>query len=212
MIVGQLDAMRTSRIAKETSKVVQALSPSKQMSRRQTRSFAASISSFSANAPNSQDVDVKEEVDKSDDDDSSLSSVTSEPVFDIEEHPSTPRNQALKRKRGVDRSSTTITATSTSISTRISPRKAGIKAEGDEDRKVKKARRQPAKKMVNGHGEVEIHSPSNWEEIYEAVREMRKQKLAPVDTMGCETLAEENITSRVSAFNQRCLFTIVSLT
>ena len=189
--------MRTSRIAQETSKVVQALSPTKLISRRQTRSFAASLSSFSANASSTRDVLIKEELDRDDDDSSSFSSVASEAVFDIEEHPSIPKKQTLKRKRGLDSPSTTITTASTSISTRTSPRKAGVKDEGDGDRKVKKARRQPAKKVVNDHGGVEIHPPSNWEEIYEAVREMRKEKLAPVDTMGCETLAEENITPRV---------------
>ena len=62
---------------------------------------------------------------------------------------------------------------------------------------MKKARRRPAKTVVDDGGEVEIHPPANWEEIYDAVRDMRKTTLAPVDTMGCETLAEEHLTPKV---------------
>ena len=61
----------------------------------------------------------------------------------------------------------------------------------------KKARRQPARKTLNEEGEVEIHPPPDWEEIYDAVKEMRKTVLAPVDTMGCESLAEEHLTPKV---------------
>jgi endonuclease-3 len=50
-----------------------------------------------------------------------------------------------------------------------------------------------------GEWRVEIHPPPNWEEIYEAVKEMRKKVLAPVDTMGCETLAQEHSSPRVRA-------------
>lgn len=64
----------------------------------------------------------------------------------------------------------------------------------------KKARRQPAKRVVKEDGEEEIQPPANWEEIYAAVMEMRKERLAPVDTMGCETLAEEQSTPRDKRF------------
>ena len=131
-------------------------------------------------------------------DDSSLSSAKSVASFDLEDIPSSIRYR--KRKRGVDTPSTTITTASVSLSTRTSPRKADVKGE-DGDHKVKKGRKQPAKKVVNDSGEVEIHPPANWEEIYEAVREMRKRVLAPVDTMGCETLAEEHLSERVSNTN-----------
>ena len=183
--------MRTSRIAQETSRIVK-LSPTEASPRRQTRAFAASLSAFAANGHAVEPLSVKQE-DHSDD--SSLSSVESVASFDIEDTASSIKS--YKRKRGVDTPSTTITSASVSISTRTSPRKAGVKVE-DGEHKAKKARKQPAKKMVNVTGEVEIHAPANWEEIYEAVREMRKKVLAPVDTMGCERLAEEHLSERVS--------------
>ena len=182
--------MRTSRISQETSKVIEALSPSKLISRRQTRSFAASIGAFTADTRHHKDV-INNDDEESDEDNSSLSSVPSAISFDIEDQPMSLTSPARKRKRDVDSPSTTITA---SISARTLPRKASANTG---NQKVKKARRQPAKKTVNDAGEVEIHPPANWEEIYDAVKEMRKTVLAPVDTMGCETLAEENITPRV---------------
>lgn len=187
--------MRTSRISQETSKIIKALSPSKVFSQRHTRSFAASPTSPGADA--TPITTVKAEDEESDDDNSSLSSAPSDISFDIEDHPPSLPNPIPKRKRGIDSPSTTITSVSTSVTTRTSPRKTSIKNEEESDRKVKKARRQPAKKVVKDGGEVEIHPPAHWEEIYDAVREMRKTALAPVDTMGCETLAAESMTPKV---------------
>lgn len=42
--------------------------------------------------------------------------------------------------------------------------------------------------------------PANWEEIYSLVQAMRATKLAPVDTMGCETLADPTVTPRDQRF------------
>lgn len=64
--------------------------------------------------------------------------------------------------------------------------------------KARKAKRQPAWRIFNEAGEEKVEPPANWEEVYDAVREMRKERLAPVDTMGCETLADERVTPRVS--------------
>ena len=74
--------------------------------------------------------------------------------------------------------------------------------------KAKKAKRQPAKRIVNESGQEEVQAPANWEDIYDAVREMRKEKLAPVDTMGCETLAEEHLTPRVGLHYSECLMVL----
>ena len=63
--------------------------------------------------------------------------------------------------------------------------------------RVRKAKRQPAKEVVNAVGEVSIHPPPRWEEVYAAVKEMRARVLAPVDTMGCESLADEGLSERV---------------
>lgn len=54
----------------------------------------------------------------------------------------------------------------------------------------KKTKRQPAKRIKGEHGPVE--PPPNWEQVYNITAEMRKKVLAPVDTMGCESLAERN--------------------
>lgn len=66
--------------------------------------------------------------------------------------------------------------------------------------KPKKARRTPAKKNTSPDGTVTIQPPSNWEEIYALTREMRNENLAPVDTMGCESLAEESRSPRDRRF------------
>ena len=187
--------MKTSRIARDTAKVAISFSQADYAPRRQTRAFAASLQAFTNGdvpIPSPAKKGVKHE-DTSEDD--FLSSPSS--IFDIEDVPF-ESSTSRKRKRGLDSPSTVVTAKSTSTSTRTSPRKLDVKSEDGTVGKLKKAKRQPAKKVVNDAGEVEIEAPANWEEIYDAVREMRKEKLAPVDTMGCETLAEEHLTPRVS--------------
>ncbi|KXT03910.1 hypothetical protein AC578_9306 [Pseudocercospora eumusae] len=90
-----------------------------------------------------------------------------------------------------------------SIETRRSPRKAPKLEDGVE----KKPRRQPAKKIKNENGEiVGVSPPTNWEEVYNITAEMRKTRLAPVDTMGCESLAEETRSPR-----DRRLQTLIAL-
>ncbi|MCJ1462165.1 DNA N-glycosylase and apurinic/apyrimidinic (AP) lyase [Pseudocyphellaria aurata] len=165
--------------------------------RRQTRSFATSLQAFSAdgNSPNkTKDATIKQE--DFTDDDSELSSLASSTAVDIEDFP-IEISPSRKRKRESDTPATTLTSISTRTTTRSSPRKAGLKAE---DGTVKKARRQPAQKLYNEAGEVEIHAPKNWEEMYDSMKEMRKRSLAPVDTMGCETLAEERVSPRDKRF------------
>ena len=192
--------MKTSRIAKETAKVIKQVTDADFVPRRQTRSFAASIQAFTAEdlrLKEAQDASVKQEV--SSDNSSSLSSVSSAVSFDLEDIPfkSSP---SRKRKRGLDTPATSVTTVSIATTTRSSPRKAGLKFEDGDAKRVKKVRRQPAKSTVNAEGQVEIHPPANWDEIYNAVKEMRKLHLAPVDTMGCETLAEEHVTPRDKRF------------
>ena len=185
--------MKTSRIARETARVARQSLPTDPTSVRQTRSFATSLNAFTANHVSAQasPLDIKEE-DQSVSD-SSLSSAPSAANFDIEDAV-IEASSTRKRKRGLDTPSTTITTTSTVTSTRTSPRKA--KNPGGNN--VKRVKRQPAKQSINEAGEVEIHPPANWREIYDAVQEMRMRILAPVDTMGCESLAQEHLTPKVS--------------
>ncbi|KAL8902371.1 MAG: hypothetical protein Q9207_004755 [Kuettlingeria erythrocarpa] len=186
--------MKTSRIARETARIsTNAEIPTNRLTRS---SLTASIRAFAAdNAPS---VAVKQEEEAVSDDVSSLSSLSSCGPFDIEDIPllsSTPQ----KRKRGAGSPSTSVAITSgVEVKTRVSPLK--IKNEDGLPARIKKGRKQPAKKVVEASGEVTIHPPANWEEIYTAVQEMRKKVLAPVDTMGCETLAEETRTPRDQRF------------
>ena len=193
--------MKTSRIARETAEVAASISHADFVPRRQTRSFAASLQQFTANGdlPANDVEENKLKLADDSDDELSASISPSASVFDIEDAP-LRASVSRKRKRGLDTSSTEVTTVSESTSTRTSPRKPGAKIDDGAAGKVKKARRQPAKRIVNEAGEEEIQPPANWEEIYEAVEEMRKEKLAPVDTMGCETLAEDHRTPRVSSY------------
>ena len=197
--------MTTSRFVRGTAKIATEISQADFAPRRQTRSFAASLQAFAYNGPESSretgQGGVKSE--DSGNDVSSLSSVGSAYDLDIEDQPF-GMAQSRKRKRGVDSPSTAVTTISTTTSTRTSPRKQGVKLEDsivEKPEKARKTKRQPANRIVNAAGDEEVQPPGDWEEIYEAVREMRKEKLAPVDTMGCETLAEEHMTPRVS----RCI-------
>ncbi|KAL8709583.1 MAG: hypothetical protein Q9220_005675 [cf. Caloplaca sp. 1 TL-2023] len=182
--------MKTSRVARETATISR---NSEIGTRRQTRSFAASINTFAAGS-----AFIKPE--DEDGDSSSLSSAASPaPSFDIEDIPQTTKSQ--KRKRGIASPATVVNRASTVETTvKASPRYADIKTEDVLPAKVKKGRKQPAKKVTNDVGEVEIHPPTNWEVIYTAVQEMRKKVLAPVDTMGCESLAEESWSPRDKRF------------
>ena len=66
--------------------------------------------------------------------------------------------------------------------------------------KPKKARRVPAKKINGADGSVKIEPPPNWEEMYALTREMRNENIAPVDTMGCESLADRQRSPRDQRF------------
>ena len=181
-------------MAPNVSKAATSIIRSDFVPRRQTRAFAASLQAFTYDGDaNVGKIDKRED---SSDDDSPLSSAGSDSVFDIEDAPF-DTSISKKRKRGFDTPSTAVTTISAVTSTRTSPRKGVAKDEDATVGRARKAKRQPAKRIVNEAGEEEVQPPANWEEIYDAVREMRKEKLAPVDTMGCETLAEEHLTPRV---------------
>ncbi|KAL8942580.1 MAG: hypothetical protein Q9216_001562 [Gyalolechia sp. 2 TL-2023] len=185
--------MKTSRIARETAKIGK---NAEVVARRHTRSsLTASIRAFAAedavNFAEKQEEDVG-------DDSSSLSSIGSSGPSDIEDFLAPSSSQ--KRKRGIGSPSTTITTATIAVTTKTSPSKADIKTQDGSPAKIKRGRKQPFKKVVSDSGEVTIHPPANWQEIYTAVQEMRKKVLAPVDTMGCESLAEDTRTPRDKRF------------
>lgn len=76
----------------------------------------------------------------------------------------------------------------------------------------KKARKAPAAsgkgkgKNASTKAKPALSPPPNWEEMYAKVKEMRARVPAPVDTMGCERLAERTTSPRVKRFQ-----TLVSL-
>lgn len=91
-----------------------------------------------------------------------------------------------------------------------SPRKTvSIKTEIEEaeilppskDRKVRK----PARRVKNEDtGEVEIHPPNDWAEVYAAVKNMRtagNARNAAVDTMGCDRLGLDSVSPKVKRYH-----------
>ena len=64
----------------------------------------------------------------------------------------------------------------------------------------RKPRRAPAKRIVSPSGHVKIDAPPNWEEIYNLTKEMRSRVIAPVDTVGCERLADVQATPKDRRF------------
>jgi endonuclease-3 len=156
--------MRTSRISQETTRIINATSSSP-TTRRSTRS---SLSRFAHNAA------IKNE-DPSD---------TLQDSTDIEDVIPSSR----KRKREA------------TARTPIKSEKNGqIKAEMEAKVTFSPTKewrvRKPARQVKNEEtGEVEIHPPNDWAEVYAAVKEMRTTgaaQNAAVDTMGCERLGDD---------------------
>ncbi|TVY84560.1 Endonuclease III-like protein [Lachnellula suecica] len=165
--------MRTSRISKETTKVINATSNSPQP-RRSNRSSLARF----AHSPAVKDEHSDAQPDFEDIED----------VIPQRKRKREPTRTPIKRS---PRANVTIkTEIEESIS--FSPSK---------DRKVRK----PARAIKNeATGEVEIHPPNDWAEVYAVVKEMRTSGVAQnaaVDTMGCESLAQENVSPKVKRFH-----------
>jgi endonuclease-3 len=167
--------MRTSKVAQETARIFNALSPSTRT--HVTRSAGRHIIKAK-----------KEPYDSSED-----TAIQRNATPDIEDALSTP-DTSRKRKYGTDLPATTIVTTETQHTTNwTSPRKR-IKTEGHEDGdhfplRANAKPKIPARKTTSADGTVTIHPPSNWEEIYGIVEAYRKRNpTAPVDTMGCEDL------------------------
>ncbi|KAF2185702.1 DNA glycosylase [Zopfia rhizophila CBS 207.26] len=189
--------MRTSRISRDTSKIISSLSATRApRSFRQTRSGAnAAIRDFALNAVEAGNVarEGGRESEKADgnedrDPDSELSSVPEYSDSDDGEMVT-----SRKRKRGqTTTTSFKCESKETSITATASPKKGNSR--------LKKARRVPAKKTRAVDGSIKVEPPPNWEEVYALTREMRNENPAPVDTMGCATLADRNASARDQRF------------
>lgn len=108
--------------------------------------------------------------------------------------PSTAPNGSLKRKRataggGTNTPATSITTTGSEVTAtaRRSPRKA---PKLDPDRPPRRPKKQPAKTTTHADGTTTTTAPANWEALYDATTAFRAKITAPVDTVGCENLAE----------------------
>lgn len=177
--------MRTSRVSRETARVVNALSPSKRVSTR--RSLRQSAQTLPSDSGEREDSHASEASLPSDED------ITNTTVSALGKR---------KRKRELADSLTVSTTTETTAARR-SPRKdPGVVASTSS----RKPRRQPAKHIKGPNGSLTVEPPPNWERVYDATAAMRRRVLAPVDTMGCESLAEVHRSPR----DQR-LQTLISL-
>ena len=188
--------MRTSRIANQTSRIVKAtLKTSPASLRRQNRSFATTLKKYSAADDTTPlpDEDAKDGTETGET--LNLKTENSQATVAEIEDVTTPIGPSLKRKRSV---STQITKTSSkeTPSPQVNTQNGEIFAW-----KAPARKRRPARKVTAPNGEVEIHPPLHWEEVYDTVKEIRANLVAPVDTMGCETLAEDNISDKVHRYN-----------
>ncbi|KAH8722578.1 DNA glycosylase [Phaeosphaeriaceae sp. PMI808] len=167
--------MQTSRISRDTSRIMAA--SRKQRSLR-TRA-STNLVSKEINTDSWQ-------VDKKEASDSELSSVPADSSSSSDERP-------MKKQKRVRDTQVTVKHETEHISLAsiTSPKK---------EIKPKKARRAPAKKVTMANGTVKMEPPANWEEIYALTREMRNENVAPVDTMGCASLADRSQSPRDQRF------------
>ncbi|KAI9697829.1 MAG: DNA N-glycosylase and apurinic/apyrimidinic (AP) lyase [Candelina mexicana] len=196
--------MRTSRIANEAYKITKIISPSQSAaaSPQHTSTFARTLGKYtndpSVRTDAARQGGLKQQVGS--ESDSELSSA----VPSISEDTKDPVQKAdgvtsRKRKRGTETTSTSVTSEEL-IDLRSAGKKSLAVVDAGAPTKSIRARMQPTKKVVSADRGVEIHAPPQWREAYDAVKEMRAKTMAPVDTMGCETLADEHASPRDKRF------------
>jgi endonuclease-3 len=86
------------------------------------------------------------------------------------------------------------------------PASAKVESPDPETPKTARVRRKSSKPATKSTGSASVEPPSNWERVYELTREMRLRTPAPVDTMGCERLADRTDSPKNQRFQ-----TLVSL-
>lgn len=105
-----------------------------------------------------------------------------------------------KRKRQTT-ASQDGTSTDVSTAVKVKDEISTINSPSQINRPPRKAKRQPAKRILGAdRSTLRVDPPARWEEMYALMEQMRKRILAPVDTMGCETLAEEKRSPRDKRF------------
>ncbi|PGH35803.1 endonuclease III [[Emmonsia] crescens] len=199
--------MRTSRVSKETAKLVDILSAAP---RRQSQRIAEAnppLNHYARTdrrrkkelASHHSSSIIKDEPQSDGHDSSVLSSANTTDIEDLLT-PARAMKQERKRKRGLDSLSNVEIKRPTSparntpsrrISSTAQKKPIVVKKEEIEPKPTPnpKPRRLPARRSIATNGVVKVEPPSNWEKIYEIVKEMRrKNPTAPVDTMGCSQL------------------------
>jgi endonuclease-3 len=182
------DTMRTSRISRETTKIFQARSPNSHV-RRTTRGAAEGISTLALGYSGSSEA---KEQDHGSERESELSAPLSTDIEDV----LTTHTLSRKRKRGDVLPATTVISTATVATpswtspSKKEARETGEASDASSPPSGAKAKPKiPARKTTAEDGTITVHPPSNWEEIYNIIKNMRaKNPTAPVDTMGCEDL------------------------
>ncbi|TKA66888.1 hypothetical protein B0A55_08183 [Friedmanniomyces simplex] len=179
--------MRTSRLSRETQRVVNALSPAKL-----TGTHRSLVNDFAA----SEEFLAHEGTLTQEGADTALSGAAL----------STAGSLGKRKRHGASNPITDVNAEAASI--RRSPRKAPkLESDGkDKAEGKRKAKRQPAKRIKGPNGALVVEPPPDWEKVYDITAAMRKRIVAPVDTMGCESLAEDSRSPR-----DRRLQTLIAL-
>ena len=65
----------------------------------------------------------------------------------------------------------------------------------------------PRKRPKKAHVKISSEAPENWEEVYDNILEMRKNRDAPVDSMGCERAHDPDAEPKVRRF--QCLVSLM---
>ena len=178
--------MRTSRISQDAAQLASALSRSRSQRSAPKRRSLRQYGAAPGDDPLELETAVKTEAMQNG------SSPLSTPPDSPMDNATVPMTR--KRKRRVDEINAPISPSTSSGIVRLSPRKPEAQPnELSPDQKFpKRTRRQPAKHIKGLNGDLTVNPPANWEEVYSVTAEMRKRVLAPVDTMGCESLAEDD--------------------
>jgi endonuclease-3 len=204
--------MRTSRVAKETSRFFDASSapvPPRRSTRVSLARFAYNATNGTASSTASDDLEDSKVTIGSDIEDAVKTETTRKRKRTATVVQPSPRRASTRTKTVKTEVKSEIKS---EIKTEIEPKiKSEIKSEPNSDSEPEETNpkprgrvRKPARKTTDAStGTTTIQPPSDWQEIYSLVKEMRltgPAANAAVDTMGCERLADADATPRDRRF------------
>ncbi|TLD16415.1 uncharacterized protein PgNI_01870 [Pyricularia grisea] len=179
--------MTSCRVSKETSKYFAA---SATATRRSTR---ASLARFAYK----EDTDSPPSSVKDEATDLILGSDIEDAITTPATNTNRPRRVTAQAQRKRKREPTSPVATTTATKPKPDP-------EREQDAKPRRERKPARAKTDPSTGATTVEPPSDWEEMYRLVKEMRisgPAANAAVDTMGCERLASEDASPRDRRFH-----------